>query len=143
MSPDGKSLRELLADPNLYSDAGDTRAAVGDTWRQTLLMQRPARIRPRVISRARELRRLVLLIGLPMAVAVAVAAFAYLAPQPTVEAPEWLRFSTHWNRGAPALMGRLSSLPGGPYFWLLPLGLSAFLTLFGRGRIHRLLPLDW
>lgn len=140
MSDDTRSLRDLLADPALY-EGGE--APAGETWRDVLLMRRPVRVRPRVVSRAREIRRLVLLIGLPMALVVALAAIAYLVPPPPLEAPEWLRFSTHWNRSAPDFVGLFSSLPGGPYFWLLPLGLSVFLTFLGKGRMPRLLPLDW
>ncbi len=135
--PDHGTLKELLADPTLYGDPGRSRA--GGTWREALLARPHAAPRPRVVSRARELQRLLLLIGLPLALISALALFSYL--------------------GSPLDLSKLRPIPldfggllpsslagwlhGGNFLWLIPIGLSAFLTFLGRGRKPRFLPLDW
>ncbi len=130
MKPDEKSLRELLGDAALY---GDRNPAAGDDWRELLLSRRQQRVRPRVVSRATELRRLVLLIVLPLAAIVALSIIAYFG---------FPRISG-WSEGLAELRPTTPSLLLNPYFWLLPLSLSALMTLLSRKHMPRLLPLDW
>lgn len=148
MKPDKRSLRDLLADASLY---GEGQGKSDGTWRELLLSRQPRRARSRIVSRAAETRRLILLVALPVAAIVLVALISYygLPSLPGADAvkervtqltPPSPPSLLSWP-GLPALKG--IHLPGGHYLWLLPLGLSALLTLRARGRITRLLPVDW
>lgn len=148
MMPDTRSLRDLLADAAVY---GRERGVSDGAWRELLLARQPRRARPRAISRARDARRLILFVALPVAAIVLVALIATFG-MPTVSIPAGLqeRVSEWSPPAAPSLLSwpRLSDFsdfqfPGGNYLWLLPLSLSALLTLKLRRHAIRILPMDW
>jgi hypothetical protein len=133
MKRDVKNLRELLGDAALY---GERNPAAGDDWREILLSRLPARVRPRVVSRATEQRRLVLLIALPLAAIIALSFIAYFG------LPGYSGLAS-WGEGLDKLRPAMPTLLLNPYFWLLPMALSALLTILSRKHMPRLLPLDW
>lgn len=130
MTDELRSLREHLRDATVYGSPG----AAGDAWRETLLTRFPVRARSRrPESRAAELRRLALLVLLPMLSATALALWAFFhLPVPSLS-------------GAPAaarLLGEFRTLPPG-LLWLGLGAVSTLITFLVRGRLPRLLPLDW
>ena len=60
MKPDKRSLRDLQADASLY---GEGQGKSDGTWRELLLSRQPRRARSRIVSRAAETRRLILLVA--------------------------------------------------------------------------------
>ncbi len=133
MKSDKRRLRDLLGEPALY---GERNSSAGDAWRDLLLSRRPRKARPRVASQAAELRRLALLIVLPLVVIVALTFYA------TLGLPGLSRL-TGWSEQLGGLRPATPALLVNPYFWLLPMALSALLTFLSRKRMPRLLPLDW
>jgi len=139
MTDELRSLREHLADQGLYGSAPPAPSAHPAAWRAALLARypEPARAR-RPLSRANEWRRLILLVALPLAAAVTIAvlAAAGLDFRPPAE-PPWAPFGEAIRRLA------AEPLQAPRYVWYGLAGLSTLLTFLVRGRLPRLLPVDW
>lgn len=139
MSEDLRSLREHLADERLYAGAPPAPSTHPAAWRAALLARypQPARAR-RPLSRAGDWRRLTLLVALPLAGALTIAALAAagldFGPPPAL----------FWAPLGEAI-GRLAAEPlqAPRYAWYGLAALSAVLTFIVRGRVPRLLPVNW
>jgi hypothetical protein len=139
MTDEQRSLREHLADERLYAGAAPAPAAHPAAWRAALLARypEPARAR-RPLSRAKDWRRLVLLVALPLAGAVAIAALAAAGLDfETLPAQSWAPLGEAIRRLA------AEPLQAPRFVWFGLAGLSAALTLIVRGRVPRLLPVNW
>ena len=134
MTEDLRSLREHLADERLYASAPAAASAHPAVWRAALLARYPAPAPARPLSRANEHWRLALFVALPLAIATAVTLLAMAGVDLTL------------RLGLPqALSGRqlAEAFQAPRYVWYGLAGLSTLLTFLVRGRVPRLLPLDW
>lgn len=134
MTDDLRSLREHLADERLYAGAPPAPSAHPAAWRATLLARYPDRCRPRPAAGTPGLWRLILLVALPLAVATTVAllAMAGVDLTPRFDLPRVLS-----GRQLP------DPLQVPRYVWYGLAALSTLLTFLVRGRVPRLLPVDW
>ncbi len=134
MPEDLRNLREHLADERLYAGAPAVASAHPSAWRAALLARYPAPAPARPLSRLNDYWRLALYIALPLAVATAVALLAMAG----------VDFSLRLELPR-ALSGRqLAGVFQAPRsVWYGLAGLTLLLTFLVRGRVPRLLPLDW
>lgn len=134
MTEDLRTLREHLSDPRLYAGDAPAAGAHPAAWRAALLVRYPAPARRRrPASAGHAFWRLALLIALPLCIAVLVTALALagfdfrsLVPGPLPTG---------------GLLSRTSAAPH--YVWYGLAVASTLLTFLVRGRLPRLLPLDW
>jgi len=148
-----RPLADHLRDASIY----EARAGVpspGARWRRRLLDARfpRARVQRRPLAGISHMARLALFVALPVAVIMAIAMAVYAGFDFSPRWPEFLpRVELSAQEGlAPAtdtlvwMKERLAPWQGSAraLWWLLP-ALSTLLTFLARGRVPRLLPLDW
>ncbi len=135
MNDELRSLREHLADERLYAGAPPAASAHPAAWRAELLARYPERPRRgRTVSSIPELRRLVLLVVLPLAIATTVALLAMAGVD------FGLPFERQRLFGS-AILAEAQRAPHAVWYGLA--ALSAALTFIVRGRVPRLLPVNW
>jgi hypothetical protein len=134
MSEDLRSLREHLADERLYAGPPAPASAHPAAWHAELLARYPDRRRPQPTVSTTGLWRLILLVVLPLAVASTVALLAMVGVDfglPS-ELQQW---------AGSAILAGAQRAPHALWYGLA--ALSAALTFIVRGRVPRLLPVNW
>jgi hypothetical protein len=134
MTEDLRTLREHLSDARLYAGDAPAAGAHPAAWRAALLVRYPARPRRRPREAAPSaIWRLLLLVALPVALAATVTAL-FLAG---IDLTPRLALPGHGS-------GFLAQPQAAPaYVWYGLAAAGALLTFLVRGRLPRLLPLDW
>lgn len=134
MTKDLRTLRDHLSDPRLYAGDAPAPGAHPAAWRAALLVRYPAPARRRRRAAAESsFWRLALLIVLPLGIAALATTLAMAGFDLTPRLALPLT--------GDALLSRATAAP--PYLWYGLAGASTLLTFLVRGRLPRLLPLDW
>lgn len=134
MTENLRTLREHLSNARLYAGEAPVAGAHAAAWRAALLVRYPAPARRRRPAAAgTSFWRLALLIALPLCVAGLITALALAGFDFTPPVPGPLPTAE--------LLGRSAAAPH--YVWYGLAGLGVLITFLVRGRLPRLLPLDW